>query len=366
MKKTTIVSALALCTLLLSGCNGATTTPASTDVAQTCEKSFYAPDWGVDAPTVNAYSYVRAETDTQMKGYTEAPYNAFGKLAHGRKAYDVDHQVTLSANRDTIYSMGVFDLSKSPLVVTLPETNGRYMSLMRLSQNHDIYPAVYAPGKVTITQEEIGTRYIFLAVRTFADPSNPEDMAAAHKLQDAIKIEQTNIGDASGIQEWNQEQKLEQRKAFNIQGSSFDNTGKMFGVKCDRSYFNAAMGVAVGWGGLQAKDAYYSPVQVAKNDGKTPYTITVPKDVPVDAFWSITVYNQGRYMVKNKQNRYAYNSVTTKKNSDGTTTIHFGGDESADNYMPIMDGWLYLIRYYKPHQEILDGSWTMPAAVEVK
>jgi hypothetical protein len=334
--------------------------------AAQCDKNYYAPEWGVEAPIVNAYSYVRAETDTQLKGYTQAPYNAFAKFAHGRKAYDVDHQVTLSANRDTIYSMAVFDLSKSPVTVTLPETNGRYMSLMRLSQNNDVYPAIYAPGEVTITQEEIGTRYIFVAIRTFADPSDPKDMAAAHKLQDAVKVSQKNIGDVSGIPDWDQDQKMVLRQAFNAQGSSFDSTSKMFGVKCDRSYLDNAMGVAVGWGGLQAKDAYYSPVQVPKNDGKTAYTITIPKAVPVDAFWSVTVYNQERYMVKNEQNRYAYNSVTTKKNTDGSVTIHFGGDAKADNYMPIMDGWLYLIRFYRPHQEILDGKWTLPAAVEVK
>jgi hypothetical protein len=170
----------------------------------------------------------------------------------------------------------------------------------------------------------------------------------------------------SGIPDWNQDQKMALRKAFNTQASSFDNTSAMFGVKCDRSYFDNAMGVAVGWGGLQAKDAYYSPVQVEKNDGKTAYTITVPKDVPTDHFWSITVYDQGRYMVKNKEGRYAYNSVTAKKNKDGSTTIHFGGDPKADNYMPIPKGWLYLIRFYGPHQEILDGKWKMPAAVEVK
>ena len=67
-------------------------------------------------------NYVRAETDTQLKGYTKAPYNAFAKFSHGRKAYDIDHQVTLSANRDTIYSMAVFDLSKSPVTITLPES----------------------------------------------------------------------------------------------------------------------------------------------------------------------------------------------------------------------------------------------------
>ncbi len=58
--------------------------------------------------------------------------------------------------------------------------------------------------------------------------------------------------------------------------------------------------------------------------------------------------------------------TVAEKNDDGSVTVHFGGGPNAENYMPIMDGWLYLIRYYRPHQEILDGEWKMPAAVEIE
>ena len=63
-----------------------------------------------------------------MKGYI-ASYDCFGKFAHFRQPYDVDNQVTVSGNRDTLYSVGVFDL-RSPVTITLPETGGRYQSLM--------------------------------------------------------------------------------------------------------------------------------------------------------------------------------------------------------------------------------------------
>ena len=127
--------------------------------SQKCQKEYYAPLWDHQAPTVDAFNYVRAETDLQLKGYAKK-YKAFGKFVHSRKAYDVHKQVTQGGNRDTLYSFGVFDLSKSPLTVELPKTNGRYMSMMIVSQDHDVFPARYAPGKWTITQKEIGTRYI--------------------------------------------------------------------------------------------------------------------------------------------------------------------------------------------------------------
>ncbi len=159
---------------------------------------------------------------------------------------------------------------------------------------------------------------------------------------------------------------LAMRKAFDMAGSSMTSSASFFGVKCDRSYFQNAMGIAVGWGGMQRKDALYLPGKVAKNDGKTAYTITVPKAVPVGGFWSVTIYNNKRFMVKNKYNAYSFNSITSKKNADGTTTLNLGGDPKADNFLPIPKDWVYIVRFYQPKKKILDGSWKFPEAVEVK
>ncbi len=333
--------------------------------ATACNKEYYAPTWDAQAPHVDAKNFVRAETDMQMKGYSSKPFT-FGQFTHGRKAYDVDHQVTLSGNRDTIYSFGTFDLSKSDLTITMPDAKGKYMTLMPISQDHDIYPGLNAPGTYTFKQSEVGTRYMVFVVRTLVDPNDPKDMERAHKLQDGIVVKQADKGDASGLQKWNEDEMLSIRKAYNTLGSAASSSASYFGVKCDRSYLDDAMGVAVGWGGMQQKDALYLPTQVAKNDGKTAYTITVPKEVPVDGFWSVTIYNQERFMVKNEYNSYALNSLTAEKNADGTSTLHLGGDPKAKNFLYIPEGWLYIVRFYQPHKEILDGSWTFPKAVEVK
>jgi hypothetical protein len=67
---------------------------------------------------------------------------------------------------------------------------------------------------------------------------------------------------------------------------------------------------------------------VEKNDGKTPHAVTV-KDVPVDAFWSITVYNADGYLEKNEIGRNSLNNSSATPNEDGSYTIHFGGDPKA-------------------------------------
>jgi hypothetical protein len=86
------------------------------------------------------------------------------------------------------------------------------------------------------------------------------------------------------------------------------------------------------------------------------------KDVPVDEFWSVSLYNKDGYYEKNPSGTYLINDRNATKDSDGTITIHFGGDPNLPNHLYIMDGWNYTVRLYRPRKEILDGSWTFPQA----
>jgi hypothetical protein len=139
----------------------------------------------------------------------------------------------------------------------------------------------------------------------------------------------------------------------------------MFGKKGEIDTFSHLLGAAYGWGGLPDNAAIYKNAVPKNNDGKTPYVLTV-KNVPVDWFWSITVYGKDGFMIKNDQNAYSYNNKTAKKNPDGSITIHFGAGSDALNNLPITPGWSYIVRMYQPHQEIIDGSWVFPAAQPVK
>jgi hypothetical protein len=85
-----------------------------------------------------------------------------------------------------------------------------------------------------------------------------------------------------------------------------------------------------------------------RNDGKTIYNLRV-KDVPVDGFWSISLYNREGYFEKNDRQAYTLNNVTAKKDADGSVTIQFGGcDGKTTNYLPIIPGWNYMVRLYRP------------------
>jgi hypothetical protein len=78
---------------------------------------------------------------------------------------------------------------------------------------------------------------------------------------------------------------------------------------------------------------------------------------------SISVYNAKGYFEKNNLNAYSLNSLTAKQNADGAYTVQFGGcDKVTPNCLPIVPGWNYTVRLYRPRREILDGTWTFPDA----
>jgi hypothetical protein len=123
------------------------------------------------------------------------------------------------------------------------------------------------------------------------------------------------------------------------------------------------IGSAMLWGGNPEKHALYLPITPQHNDGTTLYTMTID-DVPVDGFWSVTVYDSEGYFHVNPLNAYSVNSVTAKRSGDGRIHIQFGGcDEKAANCLPISPGWNYTVRLFRPRAEVLDGRWSFPPAI---
>lgn len=84
---------------------------------------------------------------------------------------------------------------------------------------------------------------------------------------------------------------------------------------------------------------------------------------PVDGFWSITVYNADGYLAPNVYNAYSISSKTAKTAADGSVSVQFGGcDGKIPNCLPIMKGWNYTVRLFRPRPQILDGTWIFPEA----
>jgi len=310
------------------------------------------------AEPVTLDTIVRAETDTAMRGIVKT-FGAFGKFVHLREPTPLDNQTIIRMNRDTLYSAAVVDLSK-PATVTLPDTGGRYMSMHVVNQDHYMY-AVAKPGRYTLTKEDVGTRYVQISIRTFVDSNDPKDVKAANALQDKIKL--TGGGDGPlELPEWDQDQLRIARQSLNALATLGLDSGRAFGKKGQVDPIHYYVGAIAGWGGLPKQNAVYVLGAVEKNDG-TPYAFTV-KDVPVDAFWSITVYNADGFIDKNELGAYSFNNVTAQPNNDGSFTDHFGAcGDGRINCLPIKKGWNYAARMYEPRKQILDGDWTFPEPV---
>jgi hypothetical protein len=312
---------------------------------------------------VTVETYNRAESDASFAGVVAR--DAFGKLLHMRALKPLDQQTVVRPNRDTLYSEGVFDLEAGPVTIALPDAGKRFVSL-QVIDGEDYTPAVYyGGGRYTLTRAEIGTRYFMALIRTLVDPNDPADLAAVHALQDAIAVEQHDPGKFE-VPDWDEASLHEIRNALLVLGKTVD-SHNMFGKRGEVDPIKHMIGTAVGWGGNPERDALYVNVTPAKNDGATVHRIELPAEVPVDGFWSISVYNAEGYFVPNERNAYSINNLTAAKNPDGSVTVQFGGCEGrAANCIPIMPGWNYIARLYRPRQAVLDGSWTFPEAEPVE
>ncbi len=308
---------------------------------------------------VNVLNFVRAESDHQFSGYA-AKAGGVGRLMHLREPYSLEDQTTIRVNRDTLYSIGVFDLTV-PVTVVKPPSPDRFQSMMTINQNHSIPPTEHGAGTFTFTQDLIGTRYVLVLFRTFADPDDTEDLRAAHALQDQIVVKQEASG-ALALPHWDEHSLNLTRRQVNALTVGLSDTSDWFGEVGKVDPIKHLLGTAWGWGANTRDAAMYFGFTPDRNDGKTPHVLKVPAEVPVDGFWSVTVYNADGFIDINELNAYSFNSITAEPNADGSVSIHFGGDPTEPNYLPIMNGWNYLVRLYQPKADLLEGNWKFPEA----
>lgn len=310
-----------------------------------------------NAVPVTVNNFARAESDHYFG--INAKEAGLGKLKHNREPASIDNQTVIRLNRDTLYSFGVFDLAAGPVIITLPDAGKRFMSLQIINEDHYVPFVAYDHEPHTLTEKNVGTRYVMAAIRTLVDPSDPKDLDGVHKLQDAIKVEQKAAGKLE-LPNWDQVGLKEIREALLVLAKFNGSFSHAFGVKGQVDPIKHLIGTAAGWGGNPDKDATYISGAVPKNDGETVYTLRV-KEVPVNAFWSVSMYNAAGYFEKNAYNAYSLNNITANKDSDGAITIQFGGcDGRIPNCLPIVSGWNYTVRLYRPSAEILDGKWKFP------
>jgi hypothetical protein len=143
------------------------------------------------------------------------------------------------------------------------------------------------------------------------------------------------------------------------------------------AYVTRAVIARAGLWGNHGYEADYEAVWVdgdgAPLDGSNDYELRLESMPPVDAFWSLTMYNvPDFYLVANPIDRYSIGDRTPglKTAEDGSVTIYLGKDspgaDKESNWLPSPEGaFRPILRMYQPREAILDGSYVLPAVTRV-
>lgn len=198
------------------------------------------------AEPVTIDNFARAETDTYMRANMAAVGAEVGELSNLRSTVTPDNQTVIRQNQDTLYSGIVLDLTE-PATITLPEIGGRYQSMHVINQDHYMY-VMSKPGDYELTQEEVGTRFAIVNFRTFVDPADPDDVAAA---QDGITVEGGGDGPFEAP-DWNQDDLTTARQALSTLSELGFNSLYAYGRQNEVKPVDFLVGTAASWGGLPA------------------------------------------------------------------------------------------------------------------
>ena len=308
------------------------------------------------AEIVNVDNFVRAETARMFDG-TLAQSGAVNGWVHLRGPAPLDRQAVIRMNRDTLYSAAIVDI-RDGATLTVPDVGDRYLSVMVINEDQFIDRVIRGPGDHDLTVAEYGTPYVMLGVRMFVDPDDPADVAAVNRLQDQLKVDAASAVPYTHA-EFDADSLDVTRTALLELSQGIPDMMRTFGSRRHVDPVRFLIGAASGWGGLPEDEAFYVVNTTPRPSGR--YQMTF-RDVPVEAFWSVTVYNRDGFLEPNEFDTYSLNSVTAVSDEDGSVTIDLAptpGDHG--NHLYVMDGWNYTVRLYRPRPEILEGRWTVPA-----
>jgi hypothetical protein len=391
----------------------------------------------------------------------KTPMNMFANLAAFPPA---DMRIVVRPNFDTLYSSAWLDLTKEPMIVSVPDTHGRYYLLPMLDMWTDVFAspgwrttgtqagdfAVVPPGwsgsiPAGIVRIDAPTPYVWIIGRTKTD--GPADYEAVHTIQAGFKITPlSHWGKAAepvvGTVDPNVDMRtppkitvdtmpagkffayaaeimklqpphitdqpiLAQMQRIGIErGKNFDidkvdpaikagletapaDAQKLMAWKVTsiarvangwsmntdtmgvygNYYLKRAIVSQLGLGANLPEDAIY-PQNLADDtgkplDGASAYTLHFEKGAtpPVNAFWSITLYDSDGFQVANSLDRFAISSwMPFKYGQDGSLDLYFqnaspGADKEA-NWLPAPKGPFNLtMRLYAPKNDALTGKW---------
>ena len=314
-----------------------------------------------DAVPVTVDNFIRAETDLYLSAVA-LKEDGFGKFEHHRELSPIDARPSSGMNRDTLYSAAVFDLDAGPVTITLPDAGKRFMSLQVINRGRVLAAGGLRRRASTPSPGRRSARATCSsACARWSIPTIRQDLEEVHALQDAIKVEQTSAGQASRSPNWDPVSQKKVRDALIVLGTTLTDTSRAFGTQ---GRGRSGPAPDLGRDDLGRQSATRTPSISTSRRRRTtarPSTSSTSRTCRSTASGPISVYNAEGYFQKNDLDAYSLNNITAKKNADGSVTIQFGGcDGKVPNCLPIMPGWNYTVRLYRPRPKSSTARGSSP------
>ncbi len=346
MIKPMFTAALGVGMALTMACSPSSEEAAETPVAAAAPNfaAIHADDTGEKIP-VTLENYEVAESDLAFYNITKlVGMNRFFHFPTG--AFDLDNQTVVRMNRDTYYSGAIIDTTQGA-TITIPETNGRYLSVMVVQNDHYIDQVFLEPGTHEISSD---TEFAMVAMRIRVNQSDPEDDDAIAALRAGVKLEVG--GNASHVRpNYDMEQLVALRDELTVEGTKL---GTLMGMQGAHGTIEPMMhlyGTAIGWGLLPDAQAQYLGSPKFPNDGCYMASYSAPP-FNKPGFFSITIYDADGWIYDENG---ILNEFNMKLNEDGSFDAYFGECGDVDNNLPTVDGWNYILRIYEPKLEELQN-----------
>jgi hypothetical protein len=339
MMKPMFTVALSVGMALTLACSPSSDEAAETPAASAAPNfaAIHADDAG-EKIAVTMDNYEDAESDLAFYNVTKlVGMNTFFHFPTG--AFDLDNQTVVRMNRDTYYSAAVIDTTQGA-TLTIPETNGRYLSVMVVQNDHYIDQVFLEPGTHEITSD---TDFAMVAMRIRANQNDPDDADAIAALRAGVKLEVG--GNASHVRpNYDMEQLVALRDELTVEGTKL---GTLMGMQGAHGMIEPTMhlyGTAIGWGLLPDAQAQYLGSTKFSNDGCYMASYDAPP-FKEPGFFSITIYDADGWIYDENG---ILNEFNMNLNDDGSFDAYFGECGDVDNNLPTVDGWNYILRIYEP------------------
>ncbi|MGW5309503.1 DUF1214 domain-containing protein [Nocardia thailandica] len=303
---------------------------------------------------VDVDNFARIESDAMIAKMLPI-VGGLGVFHHDRALAPLDEQPVIRQNRDTLYSVAITAIVGEGATLTIPDAGGRYLSVMVINQNHYINRVFHRAGTYPLTTGEFDTEYVVIGVRILFDPDDPADIDEVHRIQDGLAVTAARQPEFDPP-EVDQGSYRQVREALLVLARTMNGLTRCFGRREDVDPVHHLVASASAWGGLPDAEAAYISVYPDLPVGR--YTMTF-RDVPAEAFWSLSVYNRDGYFEPGPDAITNVNSVFAHKDADGSVTVHLGAEDGVPNRIPLPPGWNLLIRLYRPRLDDI-ASWSVP------